>query len=85
VKYHPEHFICEFPRCTKRLDEYYEADGKMFCERHASIAEQAALHEDSGQDDDEDDNVFHQDTPKMTAIAMKRTTMFIDIAGLGAR
>ncbi|KAF9645127.1 hypothetical protein BDM02DRAFT_696567 [Thelephora ganbajun] len=83
AKYHPEHLLCEFPRCTARLDEYYEADGKMFCERHASIAEQAALHEHSG--DDEDSDVLGLETPKVTTTTMKRTTRFIDIAGLGVR
>lgn len=85
VKYHPEHFVCELPGCTTRLDEYYEADGRMFCERHATIAEQAALHEDSSQGDDEAGAVLRQETPKMTTIAMKRITRFIDIAGLGVR
>jgi len=83
AKYHPEHFICGYPRCTSRLDEYYEADGKMFCERHASIAEQAALHEDG--DGFEDGDVLGSETPRMTAKAMKRRTRFIDIAGLGVR
>ena len=66
-----------------RLDEYYEADGKMFCERHASIADQAALL-DHDQDDDEDGDVLVSETPK-TAKAMKRRTRFIDITGLGLR
>jgi hypothetical protein len=85
VKYHPEHFVCEFPGCAARLDEYYDADGRMFCERHASIAEQVALHEYSGRDHNEDDAVLRQETPKTTTIAMKRRTRFIDIAGLGVR
>jgi len=85
ARYHPDHFICEFPRCTTSLDEYYEADGKMFCERHANIAEQVALHDDNGWDGSEDGAVFRQETPKVTTIAMKRTTRFIDIAGLGVR
>lgn len=83
TKYHPEHLTCEFSRCTSRLDEYYEVDGKMFCERHADVAEQAALHEDS--DDDEDSTAPRQETPKVTSIAMKRRTRFIDIASLGAQ
>ena len=57
----------------------------MFCERHANIAEQAALHEDNDRGDDEDGVVLRQETPKMTTIAMKRRTRFIDIAGLGIR
>lgn len=68
-----------------RLDEYYEADGKMFCERHASIAEQAALHEDGDRDGFEDGDIIGSETPKMTAKAMKRRTRFIDISGLGVR
>ena len=83
AKYHPDHFICGYPRCVSRLDEYYEADGKMFCERHASIAEQAALHEHD--DSFEDGDVLGSETPRMTAKAMKRRTRFIDIAGLGVR
>lgn len=83
AKYHPEHFLCEYPRCTIRLDEYYEADGKMFCERHASIADQAALY-DHGPGDDEDSDVLGSETPKMSK-AMKRRTRFIDIAGFGVR
>ena len=68
-----------------RLDEYYEADGKVFCERHASIAEQAALHEDGDRNDFEDGDVLELETPRMTTKAMKRRTRFIDIAGLGVR
>ena len=85
AKYHPEHFLCEFPRCTTRLDEYYEVDGKMFCERHATIAEQAALHEPDDWDDDEGGDILGSETPKATTTAMKRRTRFIDIAGLGIR
>jgi len=55
----------------------------MFCERHADVAEQAALHEDS--DDDEDSPAPRQETPKMTTLAMKRRTRFIDITSLGAQ
>jgi hypothetical protein len=58
----------------------------MFCERHASIAEQAVLHdEDGGRNDDEGGGILGPETPKMTTKAMKRTTRFIDIAGLGVR
>ena len=85
AKYHPDHLLCEYPRCATRLDEYYEADGKMFCERHASIADQAALDEDGDRDGDVNSDVPGPDTPKMTTRAMKRTTRFIDIAGLGLR
>ena len=57
----------------------------MFCERHASIAEQLGLHGDRGGNDDEDGDVLGSETPKVTTTAMKRTTRFIDIAGFGVR
>ena len=68
-----------------RLDDYYEADGKIFCERHASVADQAALYEEGGRGDDKRGNVPGPETPKTTTRAMKRTTRFIDIAGVGLR
>jgi len=68
-----------------RLDEYYEADGKIFCERHGGVADQAALYEDSGRGDDDRGDVPGPGTPKTTTRAMKRTTRFIDIAGVGLR
>ena len=79
ARYHPEHFLCEYPRCTTRLEEYYESDGKIFCERHAGIAECGDL---VGY---EVDDVRLSETPKTTTKAMKRRTRFIDIAGLGVR
>ena len=85
AKYHPDHFLCEFPRCATRLDEYYEADGKLFCERHANVADQAALYDDGGRDDNEGGNVPVPDTPKTTSRALKRSTRFIDIVGVGLR
>ncbi|KAF9265520.1 hypothetical protein L218DRAFT_143946 [Marasmius fiardii PR-910] len=37
-RYHPEHFLCMWTRCTEKLDkEYWEVDGKMVCERHAQM------------------------------------------------
>lgn len=47
-RYHPEHFLCEYPRCAERLVEYWEVDGRMFCDRHAQGTE-------SDDDDDSDD------------------------------
>jgi len=85
AKFHPEHFLCQFPRCAKRLDEYYEADGKIFCERHGGVADQVALYEDNSRGDDDGGNVPGPGTPKTTTRAMKRTTRFIDIAGVGLR
>jgi hypothetical protein len=57
----------------------------MFCERHASIAEQVTLHEHDGRDGFEDGDFLGSETPKMTTKAMKRRTRFIDISGLGVR
>lgn len=68
-RYHPEHLLCEHPRgCTERLEEYYEVDGRMLCERHAFMGH-------SEDDEDEDDERERR--------AMKRTTRFIDLAQLG--
>ncbi|KAL5490391.1 hypothetical protein ACEPAI_5224 [Sanghuangporus weigelae] len=36
-RYHPEHLVCQFRRCTERLEEYWEIDGLMLCERHANM------------------------------------------------
>ncbi|KIY43483.1 hypothetical protein FISHEDRAFT_6077, partial [Fistulina hepatica ATCC 64428] len=39
ARYHPEHLLCEytgFPPCTRRLEEYWEVDGHMLCEQHAT-------------------------------------------------
>lgn len=65
-RYHPEHFLCEHARCSEKLAEYYEVDGRMLCEKHAF----ARI-----EDDYEDD---------LTTRATKRTTRFIDLAGMGS-
>ncbi|GBE82123.1 hypothetical protein SCP_0405030 [Sparassis crispa] len=77
-RYHPEHLLCEYARCTERLVEYYEVDGRMLCERHA----QRVMKEgDEGEGEgDEDLGVEARDS---TARAMKRVTRFIDLASLG--
>ena len=37
-RYHPEHLLCEFEDgCKERLEEYWEVDGQMLCERHAAL------------------------------------------------
>ncbi|TFK42313.1 hypothetical protein BDQ12DRAFT_269471 [Crucibulum laeve] len=46
-RYHPEHMTCEYPgypECRERLNEYWEVDGRMLCERHA--------HATAGEEDD---------------------------------
>lgn len=36
-RYHPEHLLCEFEDgCKERLEEYWEVEGQMLCERHAT-------------------------------------------------
>ncbi|THH30352.1 hypothetical protein EUX98_g3816 [Antrodiella citrinella] len=47
-KYHPEHFTCEHFRCSEKLVEYWEVEGKMLCEKHANAM---------AEDDDDDPNV----------------------------
>lgn len=79
-RYHPEHFVCGHPRCNERLVEYWEVDGKMFCDRHAQ-----------GIDDEEDgsedrlglmpprlDVNGHRDSMRAT----KRKTVFMNLAAL---
>jgi LIM domain len=51
-RYHPQHLTCEYPgnpKCMEKLEEYYEVDGRMLCERHANTAKR----EDEDDDDDE--------------------------------
>ncbi|TFK54748.1 hypothetical protein OE88DRAFT_951656 [Heliocybe sulcata] len=68
-RYHPEHLLCEYPRgCSEKLDEYYEVEGRMLCERHAFMVH-------NGDDEEEDDDRVLK--------AMKRTTRFIDLTQLG--
>jgi len=36
----PEHMTCEFAGgCRERLEEYWEVEGRMLCERHAGVAQ----------------------------------------------
>jgi len=73
-RYHPEHLLCEYPRskCTERLVEYWEVDGRMLCDKHA-----AGMSEDVDEDEDEEEG-------EKSARATKRVTRFIDLAGLGS-
>lgn len=66
-RYHPEHLICEYPGCKEALDEYWEADGKMMCERHANMVE--------GYDSEDEVGRYAESK------AQKRITRFIDLAG----
>lgn len=72
-RYHPEHMTCEFsgnPKCQERLEEYWEVDGRMLCERHAHASRMG--------DEDEDEEQWVQ-----SSRALKRVTRFIDLAGAG--
>lgn len=70
-RYHPEHLTCEYEwGCGERLDEYWEVEGRMLCERHCG----AMARGDDGEGEGED---------KKTEKAMKRVTRFIDLAGVG--
>ncbi|KAF9053943.1 hypothetical protein BDZ89DRAFT_1056500 [Hymenopellis radicata] len=40
ARYHPAHLSCEFSGCDEKLDEYWEVDGRMLCQRHANWAGQ---------------------------------------------
>lgn len=66
-RYHPEHLICEYAGCKDKLDEYWEADGRMMCEKHANMVE--------GDDSETDEGRWAESK------ALKRVTKFIDLAG----
>ncbi|KZT71289.1 hypothetical protein DAEQUDRAFT_724238 [Daedalea quercina L-15889] len=76
-RYHPEHLLCEHPRCTERLVEYWEVDGCMLCERHA----QGAMQEAAEEDDELDDlaAVMAGVRDSVAIRGMKRMTRFIDL------
>lgn len=61
--------MCEYPRCSERLLEYYEVDGRMLCERHAQVSD----------DSDEDADDVPLSTQFESSRAMKRVTRFIDL------
>ncbi|KAI0683831.1 hypothetical protein BC835DRAFT_700674 [Cytidiella melzeri] len=74
-RYHPEHLVCDHPRCSEKLADYWEVDGRMFCDRHAQGIDE----------DDEDDGYYHlaKQRDSMQLRATKRRTQFIDLASLG--
>ncbi|KAF9477544.1 hypothetical protein BDN70DRAFT_994858 [Pholiota conissans] len=76
-RYHPEHMTCEYPgypKCGVRLDEYWEVEGRMLCERHAS----GRGGDGEGGSGEEGDEEWVQ-----SSRAKKRVTRFIDLAGAG--
>ncbi|KAH9930727.1 uncharacterized protein B0H18DRAFT_993287 [Fomitopsis serialis] len=77
-RFHPEHLLCEHPRCTERLVEYWEVDGRMLCERHA----QGAMAEAADEEGDELDDlaaVMEGVRDSVAIRGMKRMTRFIDL------
>ncbi|KAF8621507.1 hypothetical protein AX15_007739 [Amanita polypyramis BW_CC] len=71
-RYHPEHLTCEYPgypKCSEKLVEYWEVDGRMFCERHAT---------GHGKGVDQDDQ--WNGGNRKNSNAKKRVTRFIDLA-----
>jgi len=74
-RYHPDHIRCEYPgypKCKERLEDYWEVDGRMLCERHAMLA---------GRDSDDEDQ--EEEEERWARRGQKRTTRFIDLAGGG--
>ncbi|KAF8710276.1 Zinc-binding domain present in Lin-11, Isl-1, Mec-3, partial [Rhizoctonia solani] len=67
MRYHPEHFTCEYEDsegiCETLLKEYWEVNGKRMCERHAVRTES----EEDG-------------TQKHTPKAKKRQTQFLNLS-----
>jgi LIM domain len=84
-KYHPDHLVCDYPRCTERLEEYWEVDGRMLCEMHMQMEEDVVIR---GGKDLVDDMLMElgvkPENLRNSIRAMKRVTRFIDIAGLGS-
>ncbi|KAI0345332.1 hypothetical protein BDW22DRAFT_1343584 [Trametopsis cervina] len=54
-RYHPEHLLCEHPRCTEKLVDYWEVDGRMFCDKHAQ-----------GVSEDEEEEYYQRATKRRT-------------------
>ncbi|KAJ6597029.1 hypothetical protein DFH09DRAFT_1133432 [Mycena vulgaris] len=72
-RYHPEHMLCEFPGyggCKEKLEEYWEIDGRMLCERHSRATRLA--------EEEDEDGGWAPSTR-----AMKRVTRYIDLKGGG--
>ncbi|KDR73623.1 hypothetical protein GALMADRAFT_212467 [Galerina marginata CBS 339.88] len=81
-RYHPEHMTCEHEGagCKTRLDEYWEVDGRMLCERHAVMV--GAGRGGSGSEDgDGSEYGYGGAGAGRSRKAMKRVTRFIDLTG----
>jgi hypothetical protein len=81
-RYHPEHMLCEFPGsggCKERLDEYWEVDGRMLCDKHSRASRLA----DEEADEDYGESTWSGGLQRKNTRAMKRVTRFIDLANSG--
>lgn len=75
-RYHPQHLLCEHEEgCEVRLVEYWEVDGQMLCERHASVSGSRNGGSTRGEDDCSDSEEQRRDDGR----ARKRMTRFIDL------
>ncbi|KAF9532197.1 hypothetical protein CPB83DRAFT_903757 [Crepidotus variabilis] len=82
-RYHPEHMTCEYPgypECRERLNEYWEVDGRMLCERHAVYSSRMGSEVDTDEDGSER---WGKARGAVSTRAMKRVTRFIDLANGG--
>ncbi len=71
-------------RCNEQLEEYWEVDGKMFCERHGRRVEEGHLRarDSSAISEDNHGNRMGIDADlddRDSVRALKRTTRFIDL------
>jgi len=72
-RYHPEHLLCEHPRCREKLVDYWEVDGRMFCDKHA---------QGMAIDEEEDYHLSKRQSKRDSFLrATKRRTQFIDLTG----
>jgi len=83
-KYHPDHLVCDYFRCTERLEEYWEVDGRMLCEMHMQLEEGICREDEDLVDDMLMELGVKGENFRNSVRATKRVTRFIDIAGLGS-
>lgn len=78
-RYHPAHFICESGSCKERLhDDYWEIDGKRYCDRHAQ--KHPMYRQDNLSDDEARDSMTSlSSTGGQTGRAQKRMTRYVDL------
>jgi PDZ and LIM domain protein 5/6/7 len=81
-RYHPECLRCGYKDCDEHLEDYWEVDGMMLCERHAQRVEECAEEDD---DVGELGRIASVRRPARhgsgEARAQKRTTRLINLSG----